>query len=517
MRHTVLVLRAVVALVLMILFFTLALAVSAGLLYGAYELGAFTIGHVRGRGIIFLLLVAGGMGFGGLTVLWSILPRIDKFVPPGPELSDAEQPALFKEIRRVAAMVGQQPPAHVYLAPDVNAFVTERGGWMGIGSRRVMGVGLGLMNLLTVSELRAVLAHEFGHFDGGDTKLGPWIYKTRGAIIRTVQNLFRAGAASADSDLQTVGLVLTLIGKPFHWFAKLYLRITHAISRAQEYSADRLAATTQGAQALVEGLKKAHRGGLAFGVYLRTELAPLLGQKRQPPLGEGFRRFLTAEVVAEGLTKAEAEELAEGKQDPYDTHPPLRERIRNVEALGASGVKDDPRPAVELLADVPALEAKLCAAWTEGATLTPIRWEESAAAHLPGWKEAQANASRGLQGITPLTLPVGVGVLRSVAEKVLQQPVGQVPDDDLRDWAIGLYAGALSALLMEHGFTPRSGPGEPFRFSRGDVALEPYTLVRHYLRGELKFEEWSAQWTAAGLEHALVAPAREKDARAAAP
>src|SRR4051812_11605858 len=252
MRHIVLVLRAVVALVLMILFFSLALAVSAGLLYGAYELGSFTVERVRGRGLIMLLLIAGGMGFGGLTVLWSILPRIDKFVPPGPELSDAEQPALFKEIRRVAAMVGQRPPAHVYLAPDVNAFVTERGGWMGIGSRRVMGVGLGLMNLLTVSELRAVLAHEFGHFDGGDTKLGPWIYKTRGAIVRTVQNLFRAGAATAQSNLQTVGLVLTLIGKPFLWFAKLYLRITHAISRAQEYSADRAAATLYGAKALVD-------------------------------------------------------------------------------------------------------------------------------------------------------------------------------------------------------------------------------------------------------------------------
>jgi heat shock protein HtpX len=516
MRHTVLVLRAVVALVLMLLFFSLALAVSAGLLYGAWGLGGFTFEHVRGRGMIFMLLVAGAMGFGGLTILWSILPRVDKFVPPGPELSDADQPALFKEIQRVAAMVGQRPPAHVYLVPDVNAFVAERGGWMGIGSRRVMGVGLGLMNLLTVSELRAVLAHEFGHFDGGDTKLGPWIYKTRGAIVRTVQNLFRAGAATANSDLQTVGLVLTLIGKPFEWFAKLYLRITHAISRAQEHSADRVAATTQGTRALVDGLKKTHRGGLAFGVYLRTELAPLLGQKRQPPVGEGFRRFLSAEGVAKGLAKAEAEELAEGKQDPYDTHPPLRERIRHVEALDARMVKDDPRPAVELLSDVPGLEARLVALWTDGASLTPIRWEESAAAHLPAWKKAQADASRGLQGVTPLTLPIGMKDLLVLAKKVLQQSVGHVPDDDLRSWAIGLYSGALSAMLVENGFTPRSGPGEPVRFILGEVELVPYTLVRDYVRGELKLEEWSARWTEAGLQHALVAPARENAPRAAA-
>jgi heat shock protein HtpX len=509
MRHTVLVLRAVVALVLMILFFSLALSVSAGLLYGAYGLGAFTFEHVRGRGIIFLMLVVAGMGFGGLTILWSIIPRVDKFVPPGPELSDTEQPVLFKEIRRIAAMVGQEPPAHVYLAPDVNAFVTERGGWMGIGSRRVMGVGLGLMNLLTVSELRAVLAHEFGHFDGGDTKLGPWIYKTRGAIVRTVQNLFRAGAASAESELQTVGFVLTVIGKPFQWFAMLYLRITHAISRAQEYSADRIAVTTQGAEALVEGLKKTHRGALAFGAYLRTEVAPLLGQKRQPPVGEGFRRFLSAENVVKGLTKAETEELEEGKQDPYDTHPPLRERIRHAEALGAKGVKGDPRPAVELLVEVPALEARLCALWTEGAPLTPIRWEESAAAHVPAWKEAQATAARGLKGITPLTLPIKGDALRSAATKVLRQSVDLALEGELRDWAINLYVGALSAMLVEHGFTPRSGPGEPIHFSRGDVELELYALVQGYVSGELKPEEWSARWTEVGLQDALVAPGEE--------
>jgi Zn-dependent protease with chaperone function len=87
-------------------------------------------------------------------------------------------------------------PAHVYLVSDVNAFVTQRGGIMGIGSRRVMGIGLPLLRTLQVDELRAVLAHEMGHFYGGDTKLGPWIYKTRGALARTVVNLAKAGRST---------------------------------------------------------------------------------------------------------------------------------------------------------------------------------------------------------------------------------------------------------------------------------------------------------------------------------
>ena len=81
--------------------------------------------------------------------------------------------------------------------------VAERGGVMGAGSRRVMGVGLPLLDLLTVPQFRAVLAHEFGHFVGGDTRLGPWIYKTRAAIGRTTDTMgVRGNRSQADSGPQ---------------------------------------------------------------------------------------------------------------------------------------------------------------------------------------------------------------------------------------------------------------------------------------------------------------------------
>src|SRR5262245_41315408 len=98
---------------------------------------------------------------------------------------------------------------------------------MGFGSRRVMGLGLSLLQVLSVSQLRAVVAHEFGHFHGGDTKLGPWIYKTRAAIGRTIE-----GLAECSSLLQ----------KPFLWYGKAFLRMTHAVSRRQEFTADALLA-----------------------------------------------------------------------------------------------------------------------------------------------------------------------------------------------------------------------------------------------------------------------------------
>src|SRR6266571_6944924 len=107
--------------------------------------------------------------------------RQNAFQPPGPVLLSREQPRLFAEIERTARATNQAMPVEVYLLPHVNAFVTQRGGILGFRGRRVMGIGLPLLEALTVPQFRAVIAHEFGHYDAGDATLGPWIHKTRAA------------------------------------------------------------------------------------------------------------------------------------------------------------------------------------------------------------------------------------------------------------------------------------------------------------------------------------------------
>jgi len=110
------------------------------------------------------------------TLLWSLIPRRDKFVAPGMPLSRSERRRLFAELDDIAASLNEEMPREVYLVPDANAFVVDRGGVMGFGSHRVMGLGLPLFSVLTVSQFRALLAHELAHDYGGDTSLGPWAY-----------------------------------------------------------------------------------------------------------------------------------------------------------------------------------------------------------------------------------------------------------------------------------------------------------------------------------------------------
>jgi hypothetical protein len=49
-----------------------------------------------------ILLFLGGIAV-AVTILWSLLPRRDKFDPPGPLLDRSTQPKLFREIDEIAA------------------------------------------------------------------------------------------------------------------------------------------------------------------------------------------------------------------------------------------------------------------------------------------------------------------------------------------------------------------------------------------------------------------------------
>lgn len=145
---------AVLATVLIVGFYTLTLALATACVYFPY----LFLTLQNGGSLQLVLLFVCGLVMAG-TMLWSLVPRREKFTPPGPRLESARHPRLFAEIARLAASLNEPPPQHVYLIPDVNAFVGEPQGAGG----RIMGLGLPLLQILTVSRFRAVLAHEFGH------------------------------------------------------------------------------------------------------------------------------------------------------------------------------------------------------------------------------------------------------------------------------------------------------------------------------------------------------------------
>jgi len=488
--------RAVLALVLMVLFFVAAAgAVVALVLAGKFllELAA----EIHGRGILFIGLAALACFGAAAVVAWSVLPRPDRFEPPGPEISANRQPTLFAELRRVAVATGEAMPAHVYVVNDVNAFVTQRGGIMGLGSRRVMGLGMPLLRTLTVSELRAVVAHEMGHFYGGDTKLGPWIYKTRGAMVRTVVNLSKAGA-EAGSVHELIPLMFGAIRAPFLWLAKGFLRVSQAVSRAQEYSADGVAVRTEGAPALINGLKKTHAAALAHRLYLQNEVEPMLERGVLPPIGEGFSRFLGNDEMGKLLDGVVAAELAEGTQDPYDSHPPLRDRIAAAERLTGARRTPDDRPAIELVIEPEQYETELVRTMVDR-PLAAVSWRDTARHWEATWRDQHAKARAALVGLTIATLPRGLRELRALARRVHGEAADHVDDDDIRGWAVGAVGAAVALLLGVAGFELVATPGAPHKLVAGDVAIEPFRELSAWWRGETAADALVERFAPLGL------------------
>ena len=479
---TSLVSRAALALVLLIGFYVGAILVSSLLLLIAYW-SVFNAGHTFGTLKLAFVCVAGA----GI-ILWSILPRFDKFRAPGPQLDGAAQPELFGTIRELADAAKEEMPSEVYLIPDVNAWVAQRGGILGIGGRRVMGIGLPLMQILTVRQLRAVLAHEFGHYYGGDTRLGPVIYNLRGAIYRTVTNLARRRS---------------FLQAPFAWYGERALKLTHGVSRQQELAADELAAKLVGAKPLSDALQTIHVGAMLYPPYLQSEVSPVIGAGFRPGLAAGFSMFLSAPSIQKAAAEVVREEIASGKENPFDSHPPLRDRVNALAALGRGETASGESPATTLLRNLDALETELLARATGKPELKSwqfVAWESLAeTVYLPAWTRGAEECAQALSGVRPKDFPAISGDLIAFGKRITP-PKGWLPSgDEWAELATRSIGAAFAVRLHQKGWALETSPGRPVQFHNGTFSVHVFSVLLELKSGELTAENWLELCSESGI------------------
>ncbi len=475
--------RSIVALVLFVGYYVLAIAVAGLLLvipYGGVRL------HLTGGLYVWALYLA--CIAAAAIILWSIVPRRQRFKEPGPRLTPESDPRLFEEIYRVAREMGQKAPREAYLALGVDAWVGGRGGFMGIGSRRIVGVGLTLLGGLSVSEFRAVLAHEFGHFRRGDTRLGPWIYKTRSTIGQTIQKL------PVLSTLGKTGAALgSVIQRPFVLYGNWFLRITQAISRHQEYSADELAAGTSGRDGTASALRKTYMMDLALQMFWGSVMGPALNAGYLPPFAAGVGQFAGGEAVRGDLTKALNWHIENVQSEPHDSHPSLGERLKALAALPAGREPEAGPPAITLVEDVPRRERELFAFLNPeaGPKLRPLDWGDVATAALvPHWAQITAAHQAELAGMTPKGLPDKLPGLAEWGQQ-MGSTLGQaLTDDQAKSFAMSVIAVAVVTKMIERGWQASYALGQYTVLRHGERSWEPFKKVYAFAGGETTADEW---------------------------
>ena len=467
--------RALAAFSLWLGYYVLALGIIAAL--GAMTWMQFAIGKVHP----YLIFVAATITF---FIVAAIVPRRDPFVAPGLMLVLDEHPRLFSEIAGIAKSMDQPIPHEVYLINEANAWVAVRGHFW--NPRRMLALGYPLLQTLTQSELRAVLAQEFGHYAGGDTWLTPWVYHTRQVLSRTVDNLS--------------GNVLDFI---FAGYAKLFLRITNAISRQQELDADRLAARIAGGESLVSGLKKISTLAPGHDHFWHTEVVPLLDSGYLPQLDTGFNQYIQNPFIQKIVKDTLIKELRLEDADEYDSHPPLAERIRNVHAFVSSGPRNRPDPAAAWLEKTPGLERRMLIAVFPMAGVEELKdlpWDEALEkVYLPGYVATAEEHAAEVDGLQLSELPGWVTDPFPVLEKLNDYFDPDAHKTELLNQLGSMFGPLITAILQSRGAEVVCHPGEPVYVRATFGKLRAFQLFADLDTGELKAEQWKEICDAFGV------------------
>ncbi|MET9384340.1 M48 family metallopeptidase [Streptomyces sp. NPDC002928] len=331
-------------------------------------------------------------------------------VPDAVPVTPEDQPELWEQVRIAAEVTGQRPPDELYLVAEVNAGVAEHSRLLGLlPGRRRMHLGLPLLAGLTVPQLRAVLAHEFGHYANLDTRLGGVTMRGRKAVVHTVEAFQQGGTR-----------LHFVIGALYVGYARMFLRTSQSVARHQEFAADQMAARYAGRDTTAAALRIVPVLNGAYTHYLETYAGMGRSQGALPPVGEvhgGFRRLLAAR------TGERLAELSAGQRPPrphpYDSHPPTAERIALIEKLPTDDRPSEPADgsaALALLQDTDrvfaALEERTLS--QEAALLRRRSWDDLVMARAvedaDGWSRplrvAVARALRSSAQDAEGTLPV---------------------------------------------------------------------------------------------------------------
>src|SRR5216117_570993 len=219
-------------------------------------------------------------------------------------LSEQDAPDLFRVVRELAAGA-HMPMPRVYLIPSEspNAFATGRS-----PEHAAVAVTEGILRLLTLDELRGVLAHELSHVRNRDTLTSAIAATLAGAVMMVARMaqwaMLFGGWRRDDREEGSSGLeaLVMIIVAPL---AAMLIQL--AISRAREYQADASGAQLSHApHSLAAALEKI--GAVSGRVPLPAGPATAHLWIVNPLRGNWLA----------GL---------------FSTHPPIEERVRRLRAM----------------------------------------------------------------------------------------------------------------------------------------------------------------------------------------
>lgn len=341
----------------LLLFVILYVGLASWFTYTAYRMIAGMM--VGGEGAVAAFFAALPSAFLAIF-MWKAIFFIRRGIDnPGLEITADDQPRLFAFLYELADELNAPRPHRVYISPNVNASVFFDVSILNfiLPSKKNLVIGLGLVNVVNRSELKAVLAHEFGHFAQRSMAVGRWVYvgeQIAGHIIAKRDLLDRTldFISSIDLRVSWIGWIMRTVVWSIRSLMETVFGLVvlshRALSREMEFQADLVAVSVTGSDALIHALYRLQPADEDWERSLEFANG-LLGKEKvvkdlyevQTRIGVDMRCILNDPMhgmipVSDSENVAEQRLFTEQIAQPprmWSTHPPNTEREENAKRI----------------------------------------------------------------------------------------------------------------------------------------------------------------------------------------
>lgn len=306
----------------------------------ALELTMLSSGTVYPRAIVLGVIVVIVAGYCLAIVLKPLIKIFERPEARGKEVFRKDHPELFSLIDEVVRKADCLQPKHVRISNECNAYVYYPSllGYVFTG-RQNLTIGLPLLFGLNRTELKAVLAHEFGHFTQKSVSMNR---------VANLSEFICASIARAQDEIDQDDDSIKKYAKGFasiagKIMAKQYHKVAPynaVLSRAQEFDADHHSQMIAGTEAVVSALCKIEEISARWAHFTDIIASYEKGSERAPEnVLSAFTAYsshvdrLSGRDVNTNLHYSKPEEQFGsrlGPEENVDTHPSTVDRVDAV-------------------------------------------------------------------------------------------------------------------------------------------------------------------------------------------
>jgi len=272
------------------------------------------------------------------------------------EITREEEPMLFEFIEEIVGSVKTNFPKKVYLSSDVNASVFyDSNFWsMFLPIKKNLQIGVGLINSVSELELKAILAHEFGHFSQRSMKVGSYVYNVNRILHDMLYNndSYNSIAQSWGSVngyfAFFTGIAINIV-QGIQWVLRQVYQVVnlnyYALSRQMEFHADAVAASVTGSEPLITSLLRLDLASHSFSKvldYYSNKISESIATKNVYEQQTLVMNFIAGKSNLEVhnnlplLTTDFINRYNKSKltiENKWDTHPSIEDRIAELQKL----------------------------------------------------------------------------------------------------------------------------------------------------------------------------------------